>query len=68
MEIHTMKAEQVPEFCKEKNTAVCLLLTGLAEINSNAISCGGLQTESFKIKWKQINKRGMAICKFLFEN
>ena len=42
-----------------------LLLAGLAEIHSNAEMFGGLDSVSFKIKWKQINKRGKAICKLL---
>jgi hypothetical protein len=66
MFVHTMKAENVPEFCQKKE-AVSLLLTGLAEVHANAHMFGGLNSDSFKIKWKQLDKRGRAICKFLFE-
>jgi peptidyl-tRNA hydrolase len=41
-------------------------LAGLAEVHSNAKMFGGLASDSFKIKWSQINKRGKAVCKLLF--
>ncbi len=65
MKIHTMKAADVDEFCQHKE-AVTLLIAGLAEIHSNAKMFGGIDSESFKIKWSQINKRGKAICRKLF--
>ncbi len=65
MDIHTIKAEQLEEFAR-KPEAISLLLTGLAEIHSNAALFGGIDSTSFKIKWKQIDKRGRAICKLLF--
>lgn len=68
MEIHKLKTEEVPEFCRNKEVAISLLLAGLAEIHSNAKFTGGLQADSFKIKWKQIDKKGITICKFLFGN
>lgn len=66
MMIHQIKATDIDEFIKHPE-AITLLLTGLSEIHSNAEMFGGLDSEGFKIKWNQINKRGKAICKKLFE-
>lgn len=61
MDIHTLKSEGVPEFASQVESAT-LLLAGLAEINSNAKMFGGFDSTSFKIKYKQINKKGKQIC------
>lgn len=66
MMIHTMKAADIDDFIKHPE-AITLLIAGLAEIHSNAKMFGGLESESFKIKWNQINKRGKAICQKLFK-
>ncbi|HEY5267668.1 MAG TPA: hypothetical protein VII94_00870 [Candidatus Saccharimonadales bacterium] len=65
--IHTMKAADIDEFITHPE-AITLLLAGLAEVHSNAKMFGGLDSESFKIKWSQINKRGKMICQKLFKN
>lgn|SRR5574337_188916 len=65
MKIHTMKAADIDEFCQHRE-AITLLIAGLAEVHSNAKMFGGIDSESFKIKWSQINKRGKAICRKLF--
>jgi hypothetical protein len=65
MKIHTIKSADVEEFCQHSE-AITLLLAGLAEVHSNAKMFGGIQSESFKIKYGQINKRGKAICRRLF--
>lgn len=65
MDIHSLKDKDVEIFCK-KSQAITLLLVGLAEIHSNAVMFGGLDSISFKIKYKQISRRGGAICKKLF--
>ena len=65
MQIHTMKADEVPSFCTQPE-APTLLLAGLAEIHANAEMFGGGTSVSFKIKWKQIDRRGRAICSHLF--
>lgn len=66
MIIHTIKSIDLPEFCQRKE-CISLLLSGLAEIHSNAELFGGTSSDSFKIKFKQIDKRGKAICKILFK-
>lgn len=65
MKIHTIKAIEIDEFI-QRPEAITLLLAGLAEVHSNAKLFGGIESESFKIKWSQINKRGKAICLKLF--
>ena len=65
MDIHTIKAVDIPAFAAMPE-AISLLLSGLAEIHSNAQLFGGLESLSFKVKWKQIDSRGRALCKLLF--
>jgi len=65
MDIHLLKDKDVDDFCKRPQ-AITLLLSGLAEIHSNAAMFGGIQSVGFKIKYKQIEKRGAAICRKLF--
>ena len=60
MDIHLLKAKGCPEFAEREGSAT-LLLTGLAEIHSNAAMFGGRDSTSFKMKWKQIDRRGRAI-------
>lgn len=66
MDIHCLKDKDVEEFC-HRPQAITLLLTGLAEVISNAKMFGGFDSTSFKIKYKQIDKRGAAICRKLFQ-
>lgn len=67
MDIHKMKAHDIDEFIKH-DEAITLLIAGLAEIHANSKMFGGLESESFKIKWKQINNRGKVICQKLFKD
>jgi hypothetical protein len=60
MDIHTLKSEDIPKFASISESAT-LLLAGLAEINSNAKMFGGFDSTSFKIKYKQIDKKGKRI-------
>ena len=60
MDIHTLKSEGVEEFSKNPYS-MTLLLSGLAEIHSNARMFGGMESTSFKIKWKCLNQRGKQI-------
>lgn len=61
MDIHLLKAKDVPFFCRDKKDAITLLIIGLCEVNSNAALFGGIESTSFKIKFKQIQKRGKSI-------
>lgn len=64
MDIHLLKGEGVEEFANRPE-ACALLLTGLAEITANASMFGGLESVQFKMKWKNLDKRGRAIVKAL---
>jgi len=64
MDIHLLKADGVEEFCKSPY-AITLLLAGLAEIHSNAVMFGGIESTSFKIKLKSITQRGKQIISIL---
>lgn len=60
MDIHTLKSSQIEEFCRIPYH-LTLLLVGLCEINSNAKMFGGFESDSFKIKYKSILKKGKKI-------
>lgn len=66
MDIHLLKAIGIEEFAA-RDTALTLLLTGLSEVHANASMFGGIDSVSFKIKYKQINRRGKAIIKKIEE-
>lgn len=68
MDLHIMNATQIDELINTlpQEIVVSLLLTALAEIHSNAAMFGGINSSSFKIKFKQIDRRGRQICKKLF--
>lgn len=67
MDIHLIKSESIDSFIGtsilDKQIAISLLLTGLAEIHANAQMFGGINSTSFKIKYKQIDSRGKQILK-----
>jgi hypothetical protein len=64
MDIHLLKSDGVREFCKS-DLAITLLLSGLSEIHSNSEMFGGLDSTSFKIKYKSIKSRGRKILEIL---
>lgn len=57
---HTMKAANVEAFASNPNYLI-LLLSALAEIHANCEMFGGMESTSFKIKWKQLDKRGRQV-------
>ena len=60
MWIHTMKAAEIPAM-QETGLSLLFILAGFAEINANARMFGGIESESFKIKFKQLDRRGKAM-------
>lgn len=62
MDIHLLSGDGVAAFAGRADAAA-LLLTGLAEVHSNAALFGGTGSASFKAKWKHLDRRGRAICK-----
>jgi hypothetical protein len=57
MDVHTAKGAAVDEFIQRPEAPI-LTLTGLAEIYANASHLGQLESDNFKIKFKQIDKIG----------
>ena len=66
MDAHMLKAAGIEEFAKQP-TATAQLLAALAEVTSNAAMFGGIDSTSFKIKFKQIDQRGRAMMKLLHD-
>ncbi len=66
MESHTIKAKDLQHFSRDPKIAANLMLTALAEVHANAEMFGGRDSVSFKIKWKQIDQRGRALCKIIY--
>lgn len=64
MIIHILKDHGVENFSKNKN-CITHLVVGLAEIYANAEMFDGVESESFKIKYKQLERRGSAIISVL---
>ena len=60
MDVHMLKADDVDEFSKDP-LAISLLISGFCEIHANASMFGGIDSTSFKIKWKHLEKRGRQI-------
>ena len=67
MTLHTATSASLEAFLKGTGPRfiASLLLSGLAEVHSNASLFGGVDSTSFKIKWKQIDRRGRQACAFL---
>ncbi len=69
MVIHTATAEEIDRKLDEEwdaADALTLLIAALAELHSNAKMFGGIESTSFKSKWKKVDRRGNQICKRLF--
>lgn len=67
MVFHTIKSDEVQEFIDSNDikTVLTLLVTSLCELHSNAAMFGGVESTSFKIKFKQIDKRGKQVLSLL---
>lgn len=59
MDCHIMKPAELATYDR-KDLLPTLLLTALAELHANAEMFGGIESTSFKIKWKALNKLGNA--------
>lgn len=57
MVFHTETVERIEEINMRQEMINTLLLAAVAEINSNAQMFGGYDSDSFKIKFKKINRR-----------
>jgi hypothetical protein len=60
MDIHLLKSDDLVNFSNYKYS-LTLLLSGLAEVHSNASMFGGINSTSFLIKKKHLFKRGRQI-------
>ena len=60
MDAHLLKSEDLPAFA-QRPEAISLLVTALCEIHANAVMFGGIESTSFKIKWKHLEKRGRQV-------
>lgn len=66
MSLHTLTSDEILLKNWNIKDSMTLLLTSLAELHANAEMFGGIESDSFKIKYKKIDKRGKMICrKFL---
>lgn len=57
MDMHILKPSDAGDY-KHLDLAPALLLTALSELHANAAMFGGLESTSFKIKFKSLNKVG----------
>ncbi len=67
MVLHSSNAEEIDYKLENewtKRDAFTLLIAALAEIHSNASMFGGIESTSFKIKWKNLDRRGKQIMRF----
>jgi len=64
--MHTLKPSETDEY-KHLDLVPALLLTALSELHANASMFGGLESTSFKIKWKALNKVGRNLIQRLKE-
>lgn len=60
MDMHTIKPAVAAEYDR-MDLAPALLLTALSELHANAEMFGGIESTSFKIKFKALNKVGKNI-------
>jgi hypothetical protein len=63
---HQLRPADAEAFASNPN-ALTLLVTALCELHANASMFGGFQSDSFKIKYKRLDKCGSIILKSLKE-
>lgn len=68
MIMHTESYEQIMERNLDIKNICTLLITALAELHSNAKMFGGIESDSFKIKWKRLEKLGKKLCFQYFDH
>ena len=66
MDMHLLKPADAAAY-PHLDLAPTLLLTALAELHANADMFGGIESTSFKIKWKCLNKVGNILIQRLKE-
>lgn len=64
MDCHLLRPSEAAAFSANPN-ALILLTSALCELHANASMFGGLQSDSFKIKFKRLEKCGATIIKHL---
>jgi len=64
MDMHLLKPSLVNEY-SHFDLAPALLLTALSEIHTNAEMFGGMESTSFKIKWKALDRLGTTVLRTL---
>ena len=60
MDLHLCKPSSA-HFIASRPEAISLLVTALCEIHANADMFGGIESTSFKIKWKHLNRVGKSL-------
>lgn len=60
MDCHLLRPAEAEAFAKQPN-ALILLVTALCELHANATMFGGLSSDSFKIKYKRLERCGQII-------
>lgn len=67
MDLHLLKPSHVKEYVEnhDKILIPILMLSALSEIHSNAGMFGGIESTSFKIKWKNLDRVGSNLIKEL---
>lgn len=68
MIMHTESKEEIKARNLSIKDAMTLLITSLAEIHANAEMFGGIESTSFKIKWKKLDKIGKFLCNEYFNH
>lgn len=62
---HQLRPAEALAFASNPN-ALTLLVTALCELHANAAMFGGIESDSFKIKYKRLDKCGAIILNQLF--